>query len=455
MESLLRSALEAAVIVARSGENEVPVQPSPVGLRPFLQFAKLPPRALAATKKALDHDEIFRLRVAALIDESVVGRAGWLYLQRPDGWGEELAELEAEAARVGVEITERRAETNARRRVEQAEAVAAQAVSALAARETEFVQLRDSLAAERLVRRDAVRQAEDLVRRLEATVAIVEQGTDQAESLRLSNETLARKVERLQLALDEERRSAVDRAPPLSTIEPAGPAQHLETSATELRAMAATLASLVTGLEGIAGDLSSAADMPPTACDTGGVSRSVNEGVPSTRGRSRSAPRPVRVPVSIPGGVFDDSTEAAVHLVRRPSVVILVDGYNVSQEGWPGMSSAEQRQRLLDAMTELAIRSTARIEVVFDGADEPLTQPHSSRARTVKVSFSPPGVEADQVLVERAAALPLDQAVIVVSSDKEVRAGAARLGANLLSSTQLLAVAGRRGPSRGTVSGPR
>ena len=44
--TLLRPALEAAVQVARAGENADPVQPAPPALRRFLRFARLPAPAL-------------------------------------------------------------------------------------------------------------------------------------------------------------------------------------------------------------------------------------------------------------------------------------------------------------------------------------------------------------------------------------------------------------------------
>jgi hypothetical protein len=93
LDATLRAALEAALAVAREGEDDTPAVPAPAGLRPFLRFAKLPPRALTATRKALDGDDEFRARVAEAAGEADVGRAGWLFLARPKGWEEELAAL--------------------------------------------------------------------------------------------------------------------------------------------------------------------------------------------------------------------------------------------------------------------------------------------------------------------------------------------------------------------------
>ena len=89
-DARLRRALAAAMEVARAGETSMPPLPAPTGLLPFLRFARLPPAALAATRRVLEADAEFRARVAAATDESEVGREGWLFLTRPDGWDTEL-----------------------------------------------------------------------------------------------------------------------------------------------------------------------------------------------------------------------------------------------------------------------------------------------------------------------------------------------------------------------------
>ena len=55
----------------------------------------------------------------------------------------------------------------------------------------------------------------------------------------------------------------------------------------------------------------------------------------------------------------------------------------------------------------------------------------------VRVRFSPPGVEADDVIIELAGSIPAIRPVIVASSDRRVRDGARRHGANLLGARQL------------------
>jgi len=59
-------------------------------------------------------------------------------------------------------------------------------------------------------------------------------------------------------------------------------------------------------------------------------------------------------------------------------------------------------------------------------------------ARPVRVMFSPPGVEADDVILDEVAGVDPQRPVVVVSSDRRVRDGARARGANVLRSSQLL-----------------
>jgi predicted RNA-binding protein with PIN domain len=149
---------------------------------------------------------------------------------------------------------------------------------------------------------------------------------------------------------------------------------------------------------------------------------------------------PVRQPVALPPAVFDDSAEAAEFLVRVRGVTVLVDGYNASLAAWSGLPIAAQRARLIDAAVELAARTGADIHLVFDGADQvaPLGPP--SRRLAVRWSFSPPGVEADDVLLQMVDDFDLARPVVVASSDRRVRDGVRARGANAISTPQLFAV---------------
>ena len=154
-----------------------------------------------------------------------------------------------------------------------------------------------------------------------------------------------------------------------------------------------------------------------------------------------AAPR--RRPAALPPAVFDDTTEAAVHLVRVPGALVLVDGYNAAKALWPDAAPLELRERLVDALSELVARTGSVIHVVYDGADVGLPPSRPTTTRGVRVSFSPADVEADDVILDLVDAEPPARAVVVASSDHRVRDGARRRGANVITSAQLAAVLGR------------
>ncbi|MGH9181211.1 MAG: NYN domain-containing protein, partial [Acidimicrobiales bacterium] len=150
-----------------------------------------------------------------------------------------------------------------------------------------------------------------------------------------------------------------------------------------------------------------------------------------------------RRPLAIPPAVFDDSPAAAAHLVRAPGALLLVDGYNAAMAIWPGLDVTEVRLRLIDALVELAARTTVAVHVVFDGAELSGGTPPARSTGPVRVSFSDPDVEADDVILDLVGTLPATRPVLVASSDRRVQDGARRLGANVISSSQLGAVLGR------------
>ncbi|WP_243738246.1 NYN domain-containing protein, partial [Cellulomonas shaoxiangyii] len=89
-------------------------------------------------------------------------------------------------------------------------------------------------------------------------------------------------------------------------------------------------------------------------------------------------------------------------LLRLPRAHLLVDGYNVSKTGWPGLPLADQRRVLVDSLARLVAHSGAEVTCCFDGADG-----HRAPAqqRGVRVAFSS-GEIADDLLRRLVAAEP-------------------------------------------------
>ena len=122
-----------------------------------------------------------------------------------------------------------------------------------------------------------------------------------------------------------------------------------------------------------------------------------------------------------------------------PAAHLIVDGYNVSKTGYPELTLAQQRDRLVRSLAALAARTSAEVTVVFDGAAVAVPP---GPARGVRVLFSPPGVIADDVIRDLAAAEPTGRVVVVVSSDRELADRVRRLGARTAGSTVLLGLLG-------------
>ncbi len=419
--------------VARSGEEDTPIVPAPVALRPFLNFAKLSSSAVSAARRAVDGDEEFRARVAEDVSEGEVGRAGWLWLTRPDGWQEELDVLASGAAEAGQAKVERRAENEARRRLEGAEAATRRAEAAAASAQAESARATTALAEERRARRAAAEEAGDLAGRLERVTGERDKARNERDRAREEGSRARRRVAELGEALDA-LRNAPPPAPEPPAPEPAEPAEVV--AAAEVRRAGAALFHAAGAAAGMAESLRRAAEAlgagppPPAPADAPSAP-------PASPPRRPRPPR--RVPVPLPPGVLDDSVEAADHLFRVPRIIVLVDGYNASQRGWYDLPIPEQRRRLVDALTEMAMRSGADVTVIFDGAESawPLAVPKTTPL--VKVSFSPADVEADDVILARVADIDPSRPVLVASSDRRVSDGAVAQGANVISSDQLLA----------------
>ncbi|MEO6714505.1 MAG: NYN domain-containing protein, partial [Mycobacteriales bacterium] len=130
-------------------------------------------------------------------------------------------------------------------------------------------------------------------------------------------------------------------------------------------------------------------------------------------------------------------------LLAVPGIHLLVDGYNVTKTGFPGITLEAQRGRLAQGLAALVARTGAEITVVFDGAERTgaLAVP---AARGVRVIFSPAGRTADDVIVALVRAEPVGRAIAVVSADREVITRVERAGARGVPPPALLGLLGRK-----------
>ena len=395
-----------AVTVARRDESTPGATVPPRPLQPVLRFARLPEKALEVVHRTLELDEAFRRHVAEEVDLAALSRGGRLYLERPEGWQEELerlVELELDRQQgARVEELQRRVAaledevSNQRRRADDAERSLLRAQGRVLAAEAELAAateesagLRRELEAARSERAGAVRQLKD------------------AEAL----------AKRRLAALRQAELAAAAPEPRLG--EPSD-GEALRGARVELLAAAEQARALAVRLQ------AAAAAARPEHADP-----------------DVAAPRRARrVPVRIGQGRVADSADGLAQLLGVPDMVVLVDGYNVSMSGWPDQPISLQRDRLVDLLADVVATRPAEVHVVFDGSGAG-ERPVVSTPLPVRVYFTEAGVEADDRLLEFAHRFPSTRPVTVVSSDRRVRAGAREAGANVVSASALLDL-GRR-----------
>jgi predicted RNA-binding protein with PIN domain len=177
------------------------------------------------------------------------------------------------------------------------------------------------------------------------------------------------------------------------------------------------------------------------AADAEALERELGDRLSTERKEVAVSARPARRrPVRMPSGIVDDSVAGAEHIVTRPGAVLIVDGYNATLSSWPDLALEHQRDRLVALMSDLTARIVGlEAIVVFDGAEA--VGPVSRRRRSpVQVQFSPPDIEADDVVLAMIDDVSSDRVVVVASNDRRVRDGARDAGANVISVHQLIAL---------------
>jgi len=429
----------------------------PGSLRPLLRFrGRLSATAIETLIRSLDDDD-FRAAVAADGAEDAVGRAGWLFLERPEGWEEELG-LMVDAERDRIERDRSDAdERSAVRRAGQLEQALVDLQRRLDAASADAATAQDSLDEERARRREAEAASRDLEVRLEVALAERRDAVAELTAARADaaarREDLRRAGSELAVLVDE-RQHWID--PVTDAVADAHAALGEAAAALDAALAGLTSAGSPPGLQssgtGPAGtqpaDLDRAGEEParrggrgstgPVAGTAGGDDRSDSGGVGGARRRRGAPPRRHRLPIRLERGALDGTIEATDQLMRTADVAVVVDGYSVTMEGWPHLDARSQRDRLISFLGTAAARSAADVHVVFDGSDEG-GRPAVSAPLAVRVRYTPGDVEADDVVVAMAQDLPPERPVVVVSSDRRVQDGARAAGANVVSSSALLA----------------
>jgi predicted RNA-binding protein with PIN domain len=387
--------------------------------------------------------------------------ASMLYALRPRGWRFGLGVVSAtfERQRVDEEKSEERKAndtqiaglTESRRRAE----------SARVAAEKRGKQLEEELRAERQGRRDREGRAAQVAAAAEQQVKKIERELESVRaSLEAADARLSREAERARTAEGQLRE--VERTRSTSNDGAAGTTQPGSVDLPvlrreDLRALidAADLAGrLAAGLSGVAEQARRV--LRPQTEDTPAPAQKVS--APAAGGRERPArpptadePAPLwkaptpppararparRAQAKVPPGMVEDDPDVLELMLRTPRTRLVVDGYNVSMLAWGDASPTEQRERLVNALGELQLRTRTDVTVVFDGADVEGVRPPQRRG--VHVVFSPVGEEADSVVVREASGLPSDVPVIVASSDNWVIEHARKADARVVSSAALL-----------------
>ena len=167
-------------------------------------------------------------------------------------------------------------------------------------------------------------------------------------------------------------------------------------------------------------------------------------GAPKAKKKTTRAGKPKgparRAPLPVPKGRFEDDPETLLGWLGAPDVALLVDGYNVTKAegGFRELSLELQRDRLLEGVSALQLKTKVSAIIVFDGSTVPpgIGRP---RKRRVKVVYSEEGETADDrivALIEELAPHP----VVLTTNDRELQRRAGVLGATVATSNQLLAL---------------
>ncbi len=401
-DQALRSALEFAVDFAAAGAKVRPPLSFPVELKRFLRIQKLPTAALPQVRRAVEGDDDFRHRLASEATADLVDQVGLLWLLRPDGWADMIADVLPENV-VDHEAAVRRAER--RRQAAEEKATRGRA---------ELIRVAGELERERAAKTLLVAEAD----RLQAELDDLRQRLREAQR---AEHAAAQALAKAEAELVDARR-APDQSSPTSPVLP-----ELDTVAVR---------SLIDGAVSASSEVlrllaAALAEVEP-----------VDDAPQAEHAAPARHTRPARrVPIRLPGGVLAGSVESAEFLLRTAGAQVLVDGYNVAKLGWPTLDLDHQRQQCITTTENLAKRWNVAMTIVFDGAT--IEGAHASGRRRVRIIYSPEGVSADDVLRAELAAANRDKPVVVVTNDRAIVSDVHAAGANTVASDAFLALTRR------------
>lgn len=406
--------------------------PAPAVPPPLRGIAKFDPRKRARLGSApiaaqLENDKEFRELVAealqaawpelvASLAEGTVPPAAEpvlvaaaAYLTRPPDWPGLVEQARAELERSASIGTQReQAETRLREQLAAQRAAAKEEIERvreqLKAARGENADLRRKLHEARERAKEADRRAADLAAETADSRAKVANASGAADTeLRRLKERLA----------DAERQLEVSRR------------AAREGRSVEDARIRVLMDALVDAAAGLRKELS----LPTTISKPADYVAAVTPGAPSVRAVPARA-------------LADDDPQLLDQLLAIPNLHLIIDGYNVTKTGYPSLTLADQRSRLLTGLGGLAVQARMEVTCVFDGAE--LNGPvQVSAPRGVRVLFSAPGQIADDLIRQLVRAEPHGRAIAVASSDREVADSVRRMGARPVSSALLLRRLGR------------
>ncbi len=449
VSQLFDPVIELAMITAKKKKSIAPPR-----LVPLLSFKTLPPKARETIIEVVDEDEEFRTRVSKRVVEAKHGRFAFSYLTRPDGWETfvsqmiELSDEPFDSPAASAESPENPDSSDSSNGdiaggedIADEDSADEDIADGDGGQTSAYVSKVDEVVAKTT---NSVKTAtesgpdeKEIELESESSQDLLASTNAELDDAKRANAELTAEIESLRKEVEdltEQRKRAVSELKKTESIMNRHIAARKQVEETLAQMTSAQLSSAAVG--GAITDIEVRVGLD--AIDE--AIAQVNEQVSTLRRASTPERVPVarRVPLAPPLGIVDDSTEFATYLLSIPNSLVFIDGYNVTKSAVPNLDLENQRNWLEQKLTALSATSSGHFEVIFDGADVSVaTRSDNSR---VRIRFSPDGVEADDVIIDAVEATATNTVVVVVSSDKRVRDGASRSGANVLHTEQFTAL---------------